>query len=184
LFILDAGLSHFNSSSFQQEDSPPRGRAVPDPPERNDPTPSNPQADSMEDEVQEDLEHIIRTNDVSRLLSEQEQGRASTFKQGLDLATTRVHRLQQSFEKRQTAKKNQLEGKRGDGIDPCPYIFPPGHFPDEQFVPEDSPLHQEDLSSKCVGEVSQVIDELEEAIQHDFSTFYDHHDDGSIDADL
>ena len=149
----------------------------------SDPTPINSagtQADFLEEEGQ-DWEH--KGVNVSEL-SEREQDRASNFKQLLDPTESGpAHRKQKDWNKRETAKKKQIESKRGDVIDPYNISR------DGIYFQQDPPLHQEDLSSKCVEEAGQFIEKLGEQMQIDLSKImhapsYDYDDSLSIDSEL
>jgi hypothetical protein len=113
--------------------------------------------------------------------SAEEHDRARTFKQVLDPYESSLRRQRKNIEQREAAKNTQLRERRGHTIDPFSDLC--------AGLGNDFAIHQEqeDLSSKCVEEAGEFIDELADQIKLDFSTFARHSyedDNGSIDSDL
>jgi hypothetical protein len=121
----------------------------------------------MEEEGQQIVVHVASRH------SKEEQDRGRKFKELLDPDESGLaSREKMNFQKRETAKRNQVQAKRGNLIDACPNLcsdaVPHVHedFP-QQEVQDDFP-QQEDLSSTCVGEAGEIIDKLEEQMKIDF----------------
>jgi hypothetical protein len=136
-----------------------------------EPPPPPPIADIMEEEGQ----HIV-INVASRPSEEKQDREERPFKEVLDpYESGLASRERKNFQKRETAKQTQLQGKRGQGIDPFPNLYA-----DMPYVAEDFP--QQDLSSTCVGEAGEAIDKLEEEMKIDFQKMIEGCD--YIDEDL
>jgi hypothetical protein len=105
--------------------------------------------------------------------SKEEQDRGRNFKELLDPDESGLaSREKKNFQKRETAKRNQVQAKRGQFVDACPNLcsdaVPCVHedFPQQEV--QDHFPQQEDLSSTCVGEAGEIIDKLEEQMKIDF----------------
>ena len=87
-----------------------------------------------------------------------------------------------------TSKKLPRKSSRSKANGVTLSTLTPTFSPDRLYFHEDSPLHQEGLSSKCVEEAGQFLEKLGEQMQIDLSKIMhgpcDYDDSLSIDSEL